>query len=345
MDVPPVALFAFKRPQETAQTFAAIRSVAPPVLFLVLDGARPGNEDDRRLCAEVRAVLDEVDWDCEVHRIYRDENLGCAASLELGLDEVFAHVPHAVVLEDDCVADPTFFRYCAELLERYRDDPKVGYIGGFALDTPSELFGGASYAFTSVAAGWGWATWADRWTAHRRRYPRSGKGRTFPVDPPAGPPGDGSFAPVVVSGGYRRWLADAEDRARSTGIMWDALWGMSVGLAGQLTITPAVNMIDNIGFGPGATHNHLPRALPPARPMPFPLVHPKERQVNRRVARELEFDALWMPVGRVARSVRGGLPRPLRDVALKALTGSAVIGARTMVGSGLRQLAQRGRRA
>jgi hypothetical protein len=332
MDVPATTLIAFNRPEATRRTFEAIRRVAPRQLFLLCDGPRATHPEDDVLCRQVRAILEDVDWECDVHRNYRDENLGCQAAVELGLDEVFEHVPESIIFEDDCVADPSFFFYCAEMLQRYRDDAEICHVAGFALDIPPELFNGASYAITGAAAAWGWATWADRWQAHRRRYPRQwGRGPASPC------PADGTLViptdlweHAALSSGLRWSLAELARSAARDPIPWDALLALSLGSIGAAAVVPAVNLVENVGFGAGATHTTAEKDLPRAQSLPVPLVHPT-RSLNRAVQREVEFDMLWVPVGPRIRSIRqrvrvGGL----RTTLLRFLTSYPVIRARAL---------------
>ena len=156
-----VALIIFRRPELTARVFERIREARPPKLFVIADGPRPGNAEDVRLCANTRAVVEEVDWPCEVVRDFADENLGLKRRIPSGLDRVFEEVTEAIILEDDCLPDPSFFPYCEELLERYRDDERVIHISGSQLlpDPPKKW----SYHFSRGPAVWGWATWRRAW--------------------------------------------------------------------------------------------------------------------------------------------------------------------------------------
>ena len=111
----PVVLIAFNRPRLTRRTLEAIREAKPEELYLVADGPRSDRREDADLCAAVRAELEGVDWQCEVNRKFSELNLGCEANVELGLDWVFSHVERAIILEDDCIPDPSFFPFCEEL--------------------------------------------------------------------------------------------------------------------------------------------------------------------------------------------------------------------------------------
>jgi len=303
----PVVLVAFNRPHLARRTLAAIREAAPQQLFLVADGPRPDRPDDADLCAATREVLDAVDWPCEVHRKYSEVNLGVEANVELGLDWVFTHVDEAVVFEDDCTPDPTFFPYAAELLDRYRDDDRVWQVSGNRLGVPQRFFHGDSYVFTSWASVWGWATWADRWRRHRAQFPRDhvrGPGhagddpvRTTPAAPLPG---------VLVTRGGQRHFAEA---ARSSDVVthgWDKHWWLTIMSAGGLCVTPAANLVENRGFGPDATHTvSAGGSDDPAEPMAFPLRHPHDVALDVAVERELELrlNRVGGPAAKLARKV------------------------------------------
>jgi hypothetical protein len=310
----PVVLIGFNRPTPTARTMAAIRAARPPELFLIADGPRPGHSDDQRLCAEVRATMEQVDWPCTVHRRFSETNLGCEANVELGLDWVFGQVDRAVVLEDDCVPDLSFFRFAEELLDLYCDDHRVWQIAGNSHSVPAALFGGDSYRFASWGSVWGWATWADRWHRHREVFPRDHRAvggrtgheprRTSPAEPRPGS--------LVTRGG--RW--HFRDAARSDDIVTH--WWLTMLSEGGMAATPSVNMVENVGFGADATHGVRERAMEPGRAMPFPLRHPAAVAMDVEVERELEL-VLNRVGGRTARLAR----RLIRSSRLRRLARSA----------------------
>src|SRR5262249_6755423 len=124
------ALMTFARPDPTARVFEATRRARPGRLFVVADGPRPGHDGDAAACEAARAVTERVDWDCDVRRHYADANLGVKRRIVTGLDWVFDQVEEAIVVEDDCMPHPTFFRFCDELLARHRETEQVMTIGG-----------------------------------------------------------------------------------------------------------------------------------------------------------------------------------------------------------------------
>ena len=126
----PVAFIIFNRPDTTERVFAEIVKAKPPKLLVVGDGPRANREGDAAKVAAARAITKRVDWPCEVLTNFSEVNLGCKVRVSSGLDWVFEQVPEAIILEDDCLPHQTFFRFCEELLERYRDDQRIGMISG-----------------------------------------------------------------------------------------------------------------------------------------------------------------------------------------------------------------------
>ncbi|NBC11408.1 MAG: glycosyltransferase [Planctomycetes bacterium] len=158
----PVVLAIFNRPQELQPLWERVRQVRPKRLFVIADGPRPDRPGEAEQCAKARAITEAVDWDCDVERIYATENMGCGRRLSSGFDHVFGTVDRAIIIEDDCLPDPTFFPFCEQMLERYADDPRIMQVTGRGVfkDPPSRPY---SYYFTRQLSSWGWASWARAW--------------------------------------------------------------------------------------------------------------------------------------------------------------------------------------
>ena len=307
----PVALISFNRPDVTRRTLERIREAAPSELLLIADGPRPGNDDDVENCAAVRRELEAIDWPCNVRRRFSDVNLGLDPSLQGGLDWVFEQVEEAIVLEDDCLPNRDFFRFCSELLERYRSADEVWMISGRAPPVPAEVFGGASYAFTAVGPIWGWASWRRCWQRHRS----------------ISAPGDGTSAPAEIdlsgsrlqSGAARRYFEDVGRAREGVGFAWDSRWSLSQIRERGLAVMPNANLIEQIGFGADATHSESEIPQLGLEPMQWPLSHPAELEVNPEIERLLER-VLTAFHGRVARLAS----RALGNGRLRQVVRSAV---------------------
>lgn len=261
----PVLFIVFNRTEPTAEVFAAIRGARPAQLFVAADGPRerPGEAE---ACDRVRQIATAVDWPCEVRTQFQETNLGCRVGVHSAVDWFFDHVEAGVILEDDCVPDPTFLPFVADLLERYRDDERVMMISG-------DYFAGAGfddtadYYFTRYTHIWGWATWRRAW----RRFD------AHLADWPALREADW-LASVHEDRDFQRHWTDIFDRVHADEIdTWDYSWQYSVWRAGGLVAIPTRNLITNIGFGTDATHTVDGSAWQsrlPTMPMTFPLRHP-----------------------------------------------------------------------
>lgn len=238
----PVALLVFNRPETTRRVFEVIRQVRPRRLLIVADGPRSDNPDDPEKVAETRKICEGVDWPCEVLKNYSDSNLGCRERIASGLDWVFEDSPEAIVLEDDCLPLPSFFRYCEQLLERYRDEERVMAINGFCGVNPPES--PYSYFFSGHIGCWGWASWRRAWRHFdigMKSWPTfrdAGLIRTL-VDSPA----EAEYYTATFDSTYQG-LNDS----------WGYAWLFACWSRNGLSAISTVNLIQNIGFGEGATH-------------------------------------------------------------------------------------------
>jgi hypothetical protein len=266
----PVALIVFNRPDITARVFAEIARVKPRRLFVFADGPRPSHERDAELCAAARRVVERVDWDCQVTRDFSPVNLGPHHRVVSGLNAAFQEVEELIVLEDDCVPHPTFFRFCEELLERYRDDERVMHIAGNHLCPETRRSVPYSYTFTRWNISWGWATWRRAWQhfdLELRRWPELRETRFL---------GDLLKDPRAVSV-FRTIFEDLWNRPGQNDA-WDHAWSFACWSQSGWSLTPSTTLVGNIGFGPDATHFPVapddPRGRLTAEAMTFPLIHP-----------------------------------------------------------------------
>ncbi len=276
----PVAFFIFNRPETTARVFEMIRLARPSRLLVVADGPRAGYPEDESQCQAARRFISEVNWDCEVQSQFSELNLGLKKRMESGLDWVFEQVEEAIILEDDCVPHLRFFRFCEELLERYRDENQIMTIGGSSFDVDVEIK--QSYYFSRYPLIWGWATWRRAW---RRNDPTM-------QDWPAALRSNWLNEFLQDERAAQFWSYQFQD-AFEKGHTWDYAWTFSCWRNQGLSIIPARNLVSNIGFGPKASHTRDVRSFMANRPvetMEFPLLHPKE--ILRDAARDQRLEEM-----------------------------------------------------
>ena len=238
----PILFLVFNRPDVTQVVFEEIRKARPKQLFIAGDGPRSHVEGDADRCQQVRDIFKNVDWDCEVKTNFREENLGCGKAVSGALTWFFQHVDQGIILEDDCVPDPTFFTFCEENLQRYENDPRVMLISGSSFQ--KEPRGEGSYYFSRLAHIWGWATWKRVWDLYDFRilsytdYEKSGSIKEFHSNP-----------------AVQSHFSDIFEMMHSKPIdTWDYQLFFKIVENNGLCINPNVNLVTNIGFGPDATH-------------------------------------------------------------------------------------------
>ncbi|QDZ40715.1 glycosyltransferase family 2 protein [Euhalothece natronophila Z-M001] len=263
----PVIFIIFNRPDTTAKVFEAIRQAKPKKLLVVADGARSDKEGEAEKCAAVRAIIDTVDWDCEVLKNYSDVNLGCRKRVSSGLDWAFSLVDEAIILEDDCLPDSTFFPFCQELLEKYRDDKRIMAISGdnFQFGRKRTNY---SYYFSRFNDCWGWATWDRAWQYYDHNMKLWEEIR------------NGGWLKDILNNDFwliqyrKHKLQSVYDKKIDS---WAYLWTFSCWIQNGLIIIPNQNLVSNIGFSSTSTHTtdvKSPIANLPTQPISFPLQHP-----------------------------------------------------------------------
>jgi hypothetical protein len=300
----PVALLVYNRPQFTASMLAPLRSIRPRRLLVVADGPNAARAGDERQCREVTEVLETIDWPCQIDVNRASTNLGCRKRVQTGLDWVFETVDRAVIVEDDCVLDPSFFPFSRELLNLYEGNERVHVIGAGNGQLGFET-GPDSYYFSRYPMIWGWATWRRTWKIYDRdidAWP-SLKTQAWLQD----------FLEDALAAQY--WTYSF-DQIRGGFDTWDYSLTFSSWKANGLSICPRTNLVKNIGWGHDSTHTNDPQSVfanMPLEPLTFPLKHPSDIAVRRDLDTRLERLAFSGNTQRLLSNARA-LLRQRRDL-------------------------------
>jgi hypothetical protein len=275
-----VAMFVFNRPQYTKRVFSVISKAQPRELLIIADG--PRNDKESALCQQTRAETETVDWPCEVSRLYSDANLGCRSRMASGLDWVFRKAPMAIILEDDCLPQLSFFQFCDELLLRFENDERVGLISGSAFHNGGSS--ALSYRFSNLPFIWGWAAWRRTWQQYdvtMKDWPEVRQTQWLHE----------LLSDSVVAEEWQMRFDHVYQKSVDT---WDYQFIYSLWRAGFMSITPGVHLVKNIGFGKEATHTRGDGGWIgwlKAKEIRFPLVHPDEVRCDeahdKRLGRDL----------------------------------------------------------
>lgn len=262
-----VLFLVFNRFENTKQVFKEIREAKPPRIYIASDGARALKFDEKKVVDEIRGYLvSNIDWDCEVFTLFREENLGCKKAVSSAIDWFFDYEESGIILEDDCLPSQSFFGFCSELLDKYQNDYRVWHIAGnnfnFGWIRDPEF----SYYYSYYGSIWGWATWRDRWQEYtlEMKYYEKIKKKNYLWD-------------LFGNNLEATFRVSNFDKIREGLNTWDYQWAYTRFINSGLSIVPNVNLIRNLGFGDLATHTLSkkdPRANMKREEVSFPLKHP-----------------------------------------------------------------------
>lgn len=271
----PVLFIVFNDIESTKRVFEVIRAKRPEHFFVFSDGPREDKVGEGEICREVREyVVRSVDWECDFHKKFNDKNIGLPDAVIDGISWFFEQNERGIVLEHDCLPDPSFFQFAEEILEKYKNDERIMHVGGNFLQ-PSPV-GGASYYFSRIPLIWGWATWRRAWLKYdseMKTYPNFLK--------------EQKLSRVYRSDWYKtEWEYLFNMVYYKISKTWDAQWAYALIENNGFSITPNKNLVTNIGFREGAVHSRNlndPLSKLPIESMSFPMIHPSRMEVDVRV--------------------------------------------------------------
>jgi len=232
----PVLFLIFNRPDVTNQVFETIRLYKPNKLYIAADGPRKNISSDIQLCEETRKIVNNINWDCEVKTLFRNENLGCKLAVAGALNWFFDYEDDGIILEDDVVPNIDFFNFCEYCLNKYADDQRIMMITGtnFLSDADFE----STYFYSKYFTIWGWATWKRAWKNYDISMQKW-------YDPKVK-----SDIKYMFNGNYiwKHFYYTFDSLSTYYSDTWDIQWVFSCIINNGYCITPKVNLISNIGI-------------------------------------------------------------------------------------------------
>jgi GR25 family glycosyltransferase involved in LPS biosynthesis len=261
----PIALIIYHRPEMTAKVINSLREIKATEIFIIADG--PKNELDAERCKETRALINSIDWKCKIYKNYSPKNLGLRKRVVSGLDWVFSKVDRAIILEDDLVVDKSFYRFCEEMLEKYKNNTRIISVAGdnFLFDKYKIK---ESYFFSRYTYPWGWATWRRAWKLYddtMRNWPGIKKLKVLKNS--------------IKEFGILTYWSKVFDLIYQRNIdSWAYCWTYTAFVNSMLSVVPYVNLVSNVGIGKGATHTLIKSKVfgMPTLEMHFPLRYAKK---------------------------------------------------------------------
>lgn len=304
----PVLFIIFKRVDTTRRVFERIREAKPPRLYVAADGPRKDRFDEIEKCIATRKVVENIDWPCEVFRLFREENLGCGKGVSSAITWFFEHEEQGIIIEDDVLPHIDFFRYCDEMLDRYRDNQNIQLIAGrnyFLKDYPSKY----SYYLSSYAHIWGWASWRRVWKTY-----------CFDVN---------SYdEKTLKSNCYKRlpkksakYFCNIYEKMKRMEIdTWDYQLVINEFFYNRYAISPFVNMIENLGMGSiDAVHTKydIPEISSYMAKSPYPLRHPEKLTTDEKadlIAMKISWQYVPNLIDRIQYKIISLAKRALKEI-------------------------------
>lgn len=274
----PILFCVYKRPETTVKVFEIIRKVRPKKLFIAANAPKKDNVEELKKCNDVKEIVENVDWNCDVHKLYREEHLGLKNSITSAINWFFSEVEEGIILEDDVCPDVSFFSFCEELLNKYKHDTRIMQINGLnVINADNHPY---SYYFSRFGPCWGWASWRRAWEMYDRSLKYWNEIRDLQNHK--------SFCDSVEEESWRITLFKYISEERNEA--WDFQWVYFRLINSGLSVTPKYNLIKNMGFGGNSTHtNEVPNYMKnlDCKEISFPLKHPPY------VLRSFNYDSLY----------------------------------------------------
>ena len=241
----PILIIAWRRPDKLHKLITSLKHLKPKNIYIACDGPNKNRIGEYEAVNKTRELIDkEIDWKCLIKKKYSTYNQGCKLGVSKAITWFFENVEEGIIFEDDCIPHPDFFEFSSEMLKKYRNDTRIWCItaSNFLNET---WIGEGSYFFSRYNLCWGWATWKRCWKEYDKDiklWPVFKKNNLLKsifkekreID----------FWEKTFDGLYFYGKPDT----------WDFQWTFCCFKNSGLTISPNVNLIENIGFGDGATH-------------------------------------------------------------------------------------------
>tara|TARA_B100000787_G_scaffold162820_1_gene143941 strand:+ start:3019 stop:3954 length:936 start_codon:yes stop_codon:yes gene_type:complete len=239
----PILLIVFNRPDKTKILFEKIRLIKPKTIFISADGPRINNPRDFSLCDEVRSIVKNIDWECDYKFKFNEKNLSCKVNVIESINWFFSHNERGIILEDDCIPSKSFFNFCEILLEKYKDNKKIMQINGSNLGIDYSRITNETYFFSKLSHCWGWATWKRAWNYFDKELKDYEKVKKNKV-----------ISKYYIDRNIAKWMTNYFDKIyNNEDKIWSTLWSYSILEKNAFCITPALNLVNNIGFDGSGT--------------------------------------------------------------------------------------------
>tara|TARA_Y100000589_G_C27199303_1_gene648691 strand:- start:3054 stop:4010 length:957 start_codon:yes stop_codon:yes gene_type:complete len=244
----PLLITAWNRPDKINKLITSLKYIKPKNIYISVDGANNKSDIEFEKVYLTRKIINEnINWKCNLEKKFNNKNLGCRLNMIRSINWIFEKNETAIILEDDCIPHPDFFKFCFLLLEKYKEDKDIWSINGTNMQD-GKTRGNSSYYFSKYFHSWGWATWKDRWLKLDEGL------ETYE-----------SFKSLINKKYYflnkseqKYWVKTWDKlKYKNEPDSWAYRWLYTCIANNGLCITPNKNLINNIGFDNEATNTKI----------------------------------------------------------------------------------------
>lgn len=264
----PILIIVFNRPEKFQKLINNLKKIKPDNIYIFADGPRIGNNKDKELCKQTRAIVSEINWQCKVKSLFLNKNSGINLGVCSAINWFFKHEEFGIILEDDCLPTKDFFKFIKLLKNKYSKSNNIGIISGnnFIKNRNKD-----SYSFSKWAHTWGWATWKKNWDKFDyelnfwKNFKNSKKWKEL----------NSNFEEYKT---FTHLYNLSNDNKKKNLISWDYRWMLNLWYNNFVNIIPNYNLVENIGFDEEATHTFVKdnKLIYNTKTLKMPLKHPKK---------------------------------------------------------------------
>lgn len=246
MNLAPIVLFAYNRPEHVGMTLESLRDnfyASASDLFVYCDGPKANSSENQiNNVKRVREVVRKEKWCRTVTIIESDSNKGLAQSIITGVTDIVKRYGKIIVVEDDVLLSRYFLQFMNDALEAFKEDSKVCAIGSWNYFCEPEKL--KNNFFLRYPDSIGWATFDRAWSLFEKDATNAfqkleSKGLLKRLN------GGGS---VTYFGNMLR------DQMNNKIDSWAIRWTATAIIHNMMCFYPRNTLSKHIGFGDGATN-------------------------------------------------------------------------------------------
>ncbi len=267
----PILITLFNRPHHTEKLITYLNDINPEKIYIFIDGPRKNNGQDIINCKKVFEMTKKINSNITILEKKSDINLGCKEAVSRALKWFFSEEKWGIILEDDCLPNKDFFKFCFWGLAKFENQNHIGGITGNNF-LNGKIFLKDSFYYSKYAHCWGWATWKRVWEKYDKNisfwneYKNSEDWINF-------------FEKNVEQKYWTKILNNVFSGKINS---WAYPWNLCLWREKKMIVTPSVNLVQNIGFGKEATHTDgIDQSFDyRVSDLPEPYIFPKDYKIN-----------------------------------------------------------------